>query len=160
MNITDEMGAKSENEVRRVFDEMSALLGKNGGEYLMDTPSKKYGFTAADLTLSALVYFLIRPPEMNAMSILDEEIPPNVLELGNELRETPAGKHVLKMYKLHRPVDQATSELALKKVNQDRIPWLEVAGATTVIIGAVILGAMSVMEGGTLTQRSSVRQVV
>jgi glutathione S-transferase len=140
MNI-DKCGEAAEQQVRKVFDEMSEQLEKNGGEYLMDTPNKKYGFTAADLTLSALTYFLIRPPEMAPFHLPESDLPPRFLHLANDLRETTAGKHILKVYNQHRPTDPSTHEVVLKKAKQDRLPLLEMAGAAAVV-GGVALGFM------------------
>jgi len=137
----DEFGEASEQEIRQVFQEMSQRLDTNGGEYLMNTPSKNYGFTAADLSFCSLCYFIIRPPEMGPFLVPESEFPPKLLHLGKELRETTAGKHVLKMYQKHRPVDSQKGVIVLKKVDQNRIPWLEVAG-TVSVLGAVIYGFM------------------
>jgi hypothetical protein len=141
MNVTDYAEA-AEQEIRRVFDEMSQRLEADGRDYLMDTPSQKYGFTAADLTLGALSYFVIRPPEMGLFHLTDEETPPGLIQLGKELRETTAGKHVLKMYKLHRPVDTQTGEISLKKVDQNRTPWKEFVGVVAAL-SAVAVGIAS-----------------
>lgn len=139
---TNEFGESSEQEVRNIFSTMSKKLEANGGEYLMDTEDKKYGFTAADLSLAALAYFVLRPPEMGPFLVPEDEIPPKMLELGKDLRETLAGRHVLKMYKNHRPVDAETREIDLKKVDQNRIPWME-AGGVAAAIGAVVYGVLS-----------------
>lgn len=120
MMEVDEKAADSETEIRKVFDEISNKLEENGGEYIMDTPTKKYGFTAADLTFSALSYFLIRPPQMGPFTLSESESPPKMLALGKELCETMAGKHVLNVYHKHRPIDASTGEILLKKVDQNR----------------------------------------
>lgn len=138
----DEYGPVAEDEIRKVFDELSLRLEKNGGEYLMDTPSKSYGFTAADLNISALAYFILRPPEMEPFLLPESENPPELIQLGKDLCATPAGKHVLKMYKKHRPVNAETGYIDLKKVDQNRTPWPELAGVATVL-GAVAYGISS-----------------
>jgi glutathione S-transferase len=122
MNISDGTLEASENELRKVFAELSDRLEKNGGEYLMDTPNRKFGFTAADLTLASLVYFIVRPPEVEPLMLSDDEFPPKLLELFNELAASKAGQHVLKVYKKHRPVD-GQGKIVLKNVNQNRNPF-------------------------------------
>lgn len=123
MNIDDKTIEASEREMRKVFAELSKRLEENGGGYLMDTQTKKVGFTAADLTLAALVYFVIRAPEVEPLLLPEAELPPKATELFRELAATKAGQHVLKVYKEHRPVDSATGQIALKKVCQDRNPF-------------------------------------
>lgn len=138
----DEYGPIAESEIRKVFDELSLQLEQNGGEYLMDTPSKSYGFTAADLNLSALAYFILRPPEMEPFLLPEKENPPELIQLGKELCETAAGKHVLKMYKKHRPISDETGQIELKKLNQNRTPWPELTGVAT-LLGAIFYGISS-----------------
>lgn len=142
MNITEEVGDVSEKEIREVFDEMSQRLEHNGGEYLMNKSGKQYGFTAADLSLAALSYSLVRPPEMQPFLVPDAKMPPKLVQLGEELRGTRAGKHVLKLYRDHRPIAKTTGKVVIRKMDQDRVPWKEIAGVTT-LIGTVLLGLMS-----------------
>jgi glutathione S-transferase len=122
MNINDETLEAAEQELRKMFAELSDRLEKNGGEYLMDTPTRKFGFTAADLTLAALVYFIVRPPEVEPLLVPQDELPPKLTELFNELAASKAGRHVLKVYKEHRPVD-GQGKILLKNVNQNRNPF-------------------------------------
>ncbi|CAB9510483.1 expressed unknown protein [Seminavis robusta] len=135
MKVT-EFADASEHEIRKVFDEMSQALEAAGGDYLMGS---EYGFTAADLTLGALSYFIIRPPEMTPFLLPESETPPVMLRLGEELRETLAGKYVLKMYQQNRPIDSQTGVIDLKKVDQNRVPWKEAVGAVT-ILGSIVYG--------------------
>jgi glutathione S-transferase len=69
MKISDETATKSKKMVRQVFAEVSDRLKESGAEYLMDTPTAKFGFTAADLTFAALVYPFMRPFEMSNFSM-------------------------------------------------------------------------------------------
>jgi glutathione S-transferase len=123
MNISDETVEASAQEMRKVFRELSDRLEQNGGGYLMDTPTKKAGFTTADLTLAALVYFVVQPPQVQPLLLPESEIPPKATQLFRELTATKADQHVLKVYKEHRPVDRITGEIALKKVDQNRNPF-------------------------------------
>ena len=108
----------------------------------MDTPDQKYGFTAADVSLGALSFLLVRPPEMQPFLVPESELPPRMVQLGKEIRETTAGQHVLKIYERHRPTDNATGVVSLKIVNQNRTPWMELAGAAS-LIGAISYVIMS-----------------
>lgn len=93
----------SKQEILRVFDQMSKRLERSGGKYLMDTKTKSYGFTAADVTFASLAYPLLRPPEMQNFTIMDDsKLPPELVAIGEELKKTTAGKFVLKMYNKHR----------------------------------------------------------
>ena len=51
----------------------------------------------------------------------------------HELRNTLAGKHVLKMYKQHRLPNNSNGEIVLNTVNQNRIPWMELIGSVSVL---------------------------
>jgi glutathione S-transferase len=127
--------------VRQVFHELSKHLTENGGEYLMDTKNRSYGFTAADLTFAALSYVLIRPPEMNDFSADESELPPELVALGNELRATTAGQHALKMYKQHRLGPGFGTKVEIKTAGRDRNPLkgiLYSVGVVGAAIGAVI----------------------
>lgn len=139
LNINDEVVATATQDVRDAFAEMSDRLEKNGGKFLM---GDKYGFTAADLTLSALSYFAINAPQVAPLMLSESELPPGMVALGKELQETPAGQHVLKMYSKHRPVDESTGQIAIKNVDQNRVPWPEMVGATG-IVAAAVLGIMA-----------------
>ena len=100
MVINEETAKTSEIILRMVFSELSQLL--EGKDYLMDIPSKSFGFTAADLTLAALAYPLLRPPEMDSFLANMEELPPQLNEMTTELLATKAGEHILKIYSRHR----------------------------------------------------------
>lgn len=103
IKVNDTTAAASKQEILEVFDEVSKRLESNGGKYLMDTKQTSYGFTAADVTFAALSYPLVRPPEMSNFTIMDDSLlPPELVAIGEQLKETTAGKHVLKMYKQNR----------------------------------------------------------
>jgi len=124
MKIDEDSAIASRDELLRVFDELSRRLEENGGEYLMDTKETSYGFSAADLTLAALAYPLVRPPEMsNFLLAKDEDYPPEVLQLSQQLRATRAGQHVLRMYQKHRPTNAvATTALTVDGENPKQQP--------------------------------------
>lgn len=110
IQINDTTAAASRNEIIRVFNQVSKSLEENGGEYLMDSGGKSYGLTAADVTFAALAYPLLRPPEMANFTIMDDsKLPPQLVALGDQLKQMTAGKFVLKMYKQHRIPDNYPS---------------------------------------------------
>lgn len=112
MEIDDEKTEKSKDMIRQMFAQVSERLHQSSGDYLVDTADTnsptartKFGFTAADLTFAALVYPIVRPPEMSHFLIdEDDRFPADVIAFCRELRETKAGKNALKMYAQHRPV--------------------------------------------------------
>jgi len=131
MCIQEDTVIASRNELVQVFEEISHRLvqvataarnvdnatvgvteATDGSDpcaayYLMDTPGQpsSYGFTAADLTLAALSYPLIQPPEMSPFLLpKPDEYPPEIVELSRQLRSTVAGQHILRMYRDHRPL--------------------------------------------------------
>ena len=148
--------------IRNIFHELSTKLEKsksNGGEYLMDTSTKKYGFTIADLTFAASSAMLLLPPETKSIygDINSNIYPPEYIQLRNELLQTTAGKHVLNIYKKHRG-----GVVAMKIVNRNKYPWQTssfprssslaimggVAAAATVAIAAVAVGTSATSAGG------------
>lgn len=123
MEINAEHSEASEKSVRDVFRELSDRLETSGGKYLMDTPEKSYGFTAVDLTFSALAATLLRVTEMENWLMKDEaRIPECISQLGKEMRQTKAGQHVLDMYKKHRPVN-TEGKVVIKTAKRDKYPW-------------------------------------
>lgn len=123
LSINDENAAASEQSIRQVFAEVSAKLEKNKSDYLMDTPSHNYGLTAADIAFAALAFPLLRPPEMKNFTILDDEMPPPLFQLYQDMVQTRAGQYALTIYKKHRVVDPKLGIVLMKTVRRDRYPW-------------------------------------
>lgn len=105
MGINKELSDASAVTVRTVFMEWSKRLEETGGEYLLDTKEKSFGFTAADLTLAALAFPLFQPPQVRDWCFNHEPVPDALKDMRNELIATKAGQHVLKIYKQHRIPD-------------------------------------------------------
>ncbi len=84
--------------IREVFAHVSQRLG-HGGRYLYADR-----FTAADLTFAALAWPMIFPPawEQSGLFLPYAELPERWRDLVDELRDTPAGMHALRMYEQHR----------------------------------------------------------
>jgi glutathione S-transferase len=96
LDITPETAAASERRVRETFDEVGERLG-DGRPYLTgDT------FTAADLTFAALAAAVVTPPEYGVPLPQPDELPEPMAKNVRELREHPAGRHALKMFREHR----------------------------------------------------------
>ncbi len=94
----DEAGARrSESIVRETFAAMSDRLARGAG-YLVGTH-----FSAADLTFASLAAPLIFPDHHPISWPSLDRIPPAMRTLVEELRATPAGRHVQRMYAEHRP---------------------------------------------------------
>jgi glutathione S-transferase len=143
IQVNESTSAASALAIRKVFSDLSKRLEENSGKkglYLMDTKAKSFGFTAADLAFAALSYPLIRPPEMWDFSADDSELPPELVSLGNDLRATTAGQHVLQMYKRHRLAPGCT-KVEIKTAGRDRNPlqgFLYSVGVAGAAIGAII----------------------
>jgi glutathione S-transferase len=143
MKINDENAAACKDVLLQVFQEVSDRLEANGGEYIMDAPDKKYGFTAADLTFAALAYPYMWPPELSRFYIDPSRLPPDYVEVAKQLQATRAGQHVLRMYAQHRPV-AADGKVAMKTVDRDRVPWKELlllllAGGTAAAASVIVI---------------------
>ena len=141
VKVTKEGTDASIIAIKQVFDEISTILESNGGEYIMDdaaTKGTKYGFTAADLTFAASSAMLILPPELiniyGGSSIDDDDTttngmerrrPPEYVELREQLLQTTAGQHVLKIYKQHRCVgdDALHNIVTIKTAERNKYPW-------------------------------------
>lgn len=116
MKINDDTAALSRGLVVGLFEEYSQILDKQ--DYLAGDK-----FTAADLTFAALSAFCIAPPEISNFPCANEDLPPQVVQLGNELRETKAGKHVLKMYATHRFTTPGKTKVTVKTAPRNRFCW-------------------------------------
>lgn len=149
LGIHTESYLASMEALREVFAELSEHLDQSGGEYLLDTDEKSYGFTAADLTLAALAYPLVRPPEMKNWLVSMDKLPPELNELTKELQATTLGQHVLKVYRKHR-VPNNEEFVIMKHADRSKsiLPsWLTVGTGSAVI--------MAIALGISLSRRSS-----
>jgi glutathione S-transferase len=96
MEIDAQSAAQSFDEVRRIFDEIEKRLA-HGRPYLTGNR-----FTAADLTLAALVAPAVRPAEYPAYTLTIESLPPVLAAAAREYRQRPIGAFVRRMYAEHR----------------------------------------------------------
>jgi glutathione S-transferase len=96
LGVTAAAAERSEAEVRTVFDAVDERLA-DGRRYLCGD-----GFTAADLTFSALSAAVLMPPEYGVPLPQPPELPARAATVVRELRERPAGMHALAMYREER----------------------------------------------------------
>ena len=108
--------------IHQVFHELFRHLMENGGEYLMDTKNRLYGFTAVDLTFAAPLYVLIHPPEMNKFWEEELDLHPELVSFGNELQATTAGQHALRMYKIQHLGASFGMKVEIKTAGHDCNP--------------------------------------
>jgi len=96
LDVGPATAAASLREVRRTFDRIEERLA-DGRPYLAGER-----FTAADLTFSALAASVLMPPEYGVPLPSPEELPPAMAPVVRELRDHPAGRHALRMFREER----------------------------------------------------------
>jgi glutathione S-transferase len=96
LEITPATAARSEAEVRAVFDDVAERLG-DGRPYLCGER-----FSAADLTFASLSAAVLMPPEYGVPLPQPEELPTAMAATVRELRSHPAGAHALRMFRQER----------------------------------------------------------
>jgi glutathione S-transferase len=96
LDVTPATAARSEAEVRAVFDDVAKRLG-DGRPYLCGEH-----FSAADLAFAALAAPMLMPPEYGVPLPQPGELPAAMAATVRELRAHPAGAHALKMFREER----------------------------------------------------------
>jgi len=96
LDVTPATAARSEEEVREVFDSVAGRLG-DGRPYLCGER-----FSAADLTFASLAAPMLMPPEYGVPLPQPDELPAAMAATVRELREHPAGAYALKMFREER----------------------------------------------------------
>jgi glutathione S-transferase len=100
LGVAKERAEKSLVHVQKIFDKVSSLVTTNPSGYCVGD-----GFTAADLTFSALAapMLLVQPTEgYGAVFPTLSSLSPEVQELVQRMRATPAGQHALRCFRDHR----------------------------------------------------------
>jgi len=102
MKLTSDGTERSLAKVRATFDAVSSRLADArpylGGDTL----------TVADLTFAALASPILMPPEHPIAWPDDAVLPPAVIALRAELRQTPAGAFCMRLYRDHRRTSAAS----------------------------------------------------
>jgi glutathione S-transferase len=96
LDVTPATAARSEAEVRAVFDAVSERMG-DGRPYLCGER-----FSAADLTFASLAAPMLMPLEYGVPLPQPEELPVAMAATVRELRTHPAGAYALKMFREER----------------------------------------------------------
>jgi glutathione S-transferase len=96
LDVTPATAARSEVEVREVFDSVAERLG-DGRRYLCGER-----FSAADLTFASLAAPMLMPPEYGVPLPQPDELPAAMAATVRELRAHPAGAFALRMFREER----------------------------------------------------------
>jgi glutathione S-transferase len=96
LDVTPATAARSETEVRAVFDRVAEQLG-DGRPYLCGER-----FSAADLTFASLAAPMLMPPEYGVPLPQPDELPVAMAATVRELRTHPAGAYALRMFREER----------------------------------------------------------
>jgi glutathione S-transferase len=96
LDVTPATAARSEAEVRAVFDGVAERLA-DGRPYLCGER-----FSAADLTFASLAAAVLMPPEYGVPLPQPEELPAAMAATVREFRAHPAGAHALAMFREER----------------------------------------------------------
>ena len=102
MDMSNETVKAAEDVIFAEFDRVGSLLERHA--YLGDG-SGGDAFGGADLAFSALVGWLLLPPNFHAGAVNVpevDEMPSNCQRLLRQLRDTRAGKHVVHCYQKYR----------------------------------------------------------
>jgi glutathione S-transferase len=94
--INDETAVEAERTFRDIFASVDALLA-DGRPYLAGER-----FSIADLTFAALAAPLIAPPNYGVTLPPVDALPPGMVAVVREHRETRAGRHALRMFEEER----------------------------------------------------------
>jgi glutathione S-transferase len=94
--INDETAVEAERTFREIFGSVDALLA-DGRPYLAGER-----FSIADLTFAALAAPLIAPPNYGVRLPAVDDLPPGMVGVVREHRETRAGRHALRMFEEER----------------------------------------------------------
>lgn len=97
---------RSLDKIRRIFQEVDNVLA-DGRPFLCGNE-----FTAADLSFAALAGPILCPVGYGTYLVPIEEFPSEMAEVTLSLRETLAGKHILRMYETERYRKVASKRLA------------------------------------------------
>ena len=96
LGVNAESAARGLDAVRATFDEVAERLA-DGRPYLAGDR-----FSAADLTFAALTAAVLMPPEYGVPLPQPDELPPAMGATVRELREHPAGRFALRMFREER----------------------------------------------------------
>lgn len=95
-NITADSAASSLNKIRRIFEKVNQLL-VDGRSYLVGNC-----FSSADLSFACFAAPILLPSEYGGKMLDLHEFPEQMAVVHKELRETPAGKFGLRLFREQR----------------------------------------------------------
>jgi glutathione S-transferase len=106
LRIDDASAVEAEATFRAVFADVDARLA-DGRRYLVGD-----AFSIADLAFAALAAPLVAPPQYGVTLPSVEQLPPGMVDVVREHRETRAGRHALAMFATERTIAAAATPVA------------------------------------------------
>lgn len=103
LRINEASAKKSLTIVHETFAAVSERL--SGGRKYLSRGGERFG--SLDITFAALAAPALIPAEFGGVPLVLEEMSDEYQRFVRELRQTPAGKHALRMYREHRAGKQA-----------------------------------------------------
>lgn len=96
LNITAETAAESLETIKQIFEKVNNQLA-DGRSYLVGDC-----FSAADFTFGCLAAPILMPPEYGGKLVQLHQLPDEMADVHQELRETPAGAYGLRLFREQR----------------------------------------------------------
>mmetsp|Transcript_22658 Transcript_22658/g.43003 ORF Transcript_22658/g.43003 Transcript_22658/m.43003 type:complete len:380 (+) Transcript_22658:137-1276(+) len=153
LQLTAAANEVAEQELRQVMTDLSeyvVLRRLHESGHWMDTPEFKYGFTAADLIVATFVGNMCGDIECLQglgssvfMGQKEDNLPPSLQKLRNEMQATPVAAFARRIYQQNRPVGpdgRIVLRPARKGVNPLRKYFWSLTTITAAVTAAVFAG--------------------
>ena len=131
LQLTREANEEAEKVLKQTFAELSEhviqhKLLDQPDSYWMDSPTQRYGFTAADLCIATYVAsFCGDVPALDGVAsnnVRDADLPEELRQLRTEMRATPVAAFARRIYEQHRPVGP-DNRVVIRKMRKAKNPF-------------------------------------